>query len=45
MKNYTISAELAWAVAATWLTGWNIRMRQTNCVEPDYGPAFDLGIL
>lgn len=45
LKNFNISAELAWAVASTWLAGWNNRMRQTNCGEPDYGPAFDLGIL
>jgi hypothetical protein len=45
LKNYNISAELAWAVAATWLTGWNIRMRQINCGEPDHGPTFDLEIL
>lgn len=45
LKNFNISAELAWAVAFTWLTGWNIRMRQANCGEPDHGPAFDLGIL
>lgn len=45
LKNYNISAELAWAVASTWLTGWNIRMRQANRGEPDNGPAFDLEIL
>ncbi|GAQ93228.1 hypothetical protein KFL_013750010, partial [Klebsormidium nitens] len=45
LKNYNISAELAWAVASTWLTGWNIRMRQANRGEPDHGPAFDLEIL
>jgi hypothetical protein len=41
LSNYNNSAELAWAVAATWLNRWNTRMRRFNCGEPDHG-TYDL---
>jgi hypothetical protein len=44
LSNYNNSAELAWAVAATWLNRWNTRMRRTNRGEPDHG-TYDLELL